>query len=80
VALLDDLKAARDNLAAELRNETARRVALTAAGNPPPTTYSFAGRSLDWNGWLKAVRAEIQSLATMIAAEEIPEANVRVWS
>lgn len=80
MALLDDLKAARDNLAAELRNETARRVALTAAGNPPPTTYSFAGRSLDWNGWLRAVRSEIQSLATMIAAEEIPEANVRVWS
>lgn len=80
MALLDDLKAARDNLATELRQETARRVALTAAGNPPPTTYTSGGRSFDWNGYVRAVRAEIQSLITMIAAEEIPEASVRVWT
>ena len=58
----ENLATARDNLAEELANETARRLALTAAGDPPPTTYTFGGKTFDWNGYLAAVIAQIKAL------------------
>lgn len=63
---LTRLKNIRDNLESELEDETARRAALTAAGHPPPTTYSVGGRSVDWNGYLAAVQAQIAAYDAML--------------
>jgi hypothetical protein len=64
----DDLQAIRDNLIAELKGETARRAALVAAGNPPPTTYTVKGRSTDWNGYLTAMIAQIKEMNELVIA------------
>lgn len=62
MSFLDDLSAARDNLAAEIKNETARRAALTAAGKPPPVDYSLDGESFSFTGWLSAMSAKVKEL------------------
>jgi len=72
VAYSDDIKSARDNLAAELKNETARRLALTAAGNPPPTTYHVGGKSVSWNEYVKMMAEQIQSLTDLANAQDDP--------
>lgn len=77
---LTRLKNARDNLEKEVEDETARRAALTAAGKPAPTSYSFGGRSMSWNEWLNATSAAIKAYSEMASAEEVPEASVRVYS
>jgi len=66
VSFIDDLRAARDNLAAELKGETAARRALVESGKPPPVTYTANGRSVDWNGYLRAMREQIQELDDLI--------------
>lgn len=68
MAYVDDLKSARDSLATELKNETARRAALTAAGHPPPATYTVGGRSVDWSGYLAAITAQIKEIDALVAA------------
>ena len=49
----------RDNLVQELANESARRMTLTAQGNPPPATYSVGGKTVDWTGYVTAMQALI---------------------
>lgn len=66
------LTAIRDNLEKELQDETARRAALTAAGHPPPTTYSVAGRSVDWNGYLRAMLDQIRAIDEVLTGEDEP--------
>ena len=51
----------RDNLAAELAGETARRAAIVAAGNPPPATYSVLGKSVSWNDYVSMMGAQIKA-------------------
>jgi hypothetical protein len=60
MAFADDATTIRDNLVAELKAETARRLALVMAGNPPPATYTVRGRSTDWTGYLQAMQALIK--------------------
>lgn len=64
------LTAIRDNLESELQDETLRRYNLTAAGHPPPTTYSVDGRSVDWNGYLAAMTANIKAVNEIIGASD----------
>lgn len=73
MAFTDDLITARNNLAEELRRETARRLTLVTAGDPPPTTYSFAGRNYDWNGYLRTVLEQIKALNEAVATSDIFE-------
>lgn len=86
MAYLTDLTAARDSLLAEIKGETARRAALVAAGNPPPTTYSVGGRNVDWNGWLGAVMAHLKEMNELIAAGDpadggnLYETHVRAYT
>lgn len=72
----------RDNLEKELEDETARRAALTAAGHPPPTTYSVGGRSVDWNGYLSAMQAQIGYYNDLLNKSQAPylEHNLRGYS
>jgi hypothetical protein len=65
---LTRLKNIRDNLEAELENETARRLALTAAGHPPPATYTVAGKQVDWNGYLSLMLARIKEANDAVLA------------
>jgi hypothetical protein len=81
MAYVDDLKTARDNLAAELKAETVRRKALVDAGNPPPTNYSVSGKSVDWNGYLAAMTARLKDLNQEIIAADTPyEESVRGYT
>ena len=81
MAYVDSLKTARDNLAAELEDETTRRLALTAAGKPPPTTYSANGRSVSWNEYLATMVGQIKALDdAVIAADEPYEYHLRGYS
>lgn len=79
------LKAIRDNLESELSNETARRLALTVAGDPPPTNYSVGGKSFSWNDYVRTMLGLIKDandLVIMAGGEDggIPEVHVRTWS
>ncbi len=65
MAFLDDLIAAQDNLAAELKAETAYRV---LHGAKP--TYTANGRNVDWSGWLAAMTKAIADINAMILAEQ----------
>lgn len=44
-----------DNVRGELKAESARRLALTAAGHPPPTSYSVGGRNVSWNEYMSTM-------------------------
>lgn len=70
---LENLRTIRDNLVEELVDETTRRLALTAAGNPPPTTYSVDGQNVDWNGYLKTMHEKIAAINTLLQNEELYE-------
>jgi hypothetical protein len=61
------------NLEAELLNETTRRLALTAAGNPPPTSYSVGGKMVDWNGYMSSMLARIKEAKALLNAEDLYE-------
>jgi len=61
VAAVDDLKTARDNLAAIVAAQT---TAWLANGCPP--TMSIDGESYDWNGWLAAQNAALKGLTENI--------------
>lgn len=62
MAFADDLTAVRDNLLAELKGETARRAALVAAGNPPPATYTVAGKTVSWNEYMTMMLTQIKEV------------------
>lgn len=62
------LVAIRDNLEAELADETARRAALALAGHPPPTSYSAGGKSLSWNEYMSMMLKAIADLNELINA------------
>jgi len=68
VAAVDDLMAARDSLAAEIKGETARRAALVAAGKPAVATYSVGGKSVSWGEWLGGKVKEMTDLNALIQA------------
>ena len=70
MAFNDDIQAIRDNLVAELKAETAARRALVESGKPPPTTYSANGRSVDWNGYLRAMREQIEGYNELLQKDE----------
>ena len=61
-AFATQLTTIRDALAAELAGETARRAALVAAGNPPPTMYTSGGKTTDWNGYMTMMLSQIAQL------------------
>ena len=63
---LTRLKNIRDNFEKELEDESARRIALTAAGNPPPTTYSSGGKNLSWNEYVSTMRETLKELNQQI--------------
>jgi hypothetical protein len=67
VALVDDLRAARDNLGAIVKAQTE---AWLAAGCPP--TFSADGESYSWNEWLKAKSDEIEALTKAIQSVSSP--------
>lgn len=78
---LTRLKAIRDNLEKELEDETLRRATLTAAGDPPPATYNVSGKSVDWNGYITTMVAQIKAINDLIIAAGgddggIPEAVI----
>ena len=81
MAYIDDITEIRDNLVAELKGETAARKALVLAGKPPPTTYTANGRNVDWNGYLEAMRKQIQGLTEEIGDNELDpfELNVEMF-
>jgi len=68
VAFCDDLTTIRNNLVAELKAETARRAALTAAGNPPPATYTSAGKTISWNEYMQTMLDRIAKLNEQVIA------------
>lgn len=76
MALIDQYKAIRDNLVSELEDETARRVALTAAGNPPPTTYQVAGKAVHWNEYLAEMTKQIEFWNGMVISADDPYEEV----
>lgn len=63
-----------------MKNETARRLALTAAGKPPPVDYSLDGESFSFTGWLAAMTAKIKDLNELIASLDIGEAVLHGWN
>lgn len=73
MTLAADLEAIRDNLVAEMKAETAARRLLVESGKPPPTTYTANGRSVDWNGYLRVMREQIQAYTDLIDQEEAEE-------
>ena len=77
---LQDLQAIVANLIAEVKAETARRAALTAAGNPAPTTYQVAGRQVDWNGYLEAMRDQIKAYRELAQTEDLFENHQHAYS
>lgn len=58
----------RDNLAGELANETARRLALTAAGKPPPATYSVGGKTVGWTEYVRTMNQLIKDANELVVA------------
>ena len=86
MAYADDLTAARENLAAELKNETARRKRMTDAGMEPPTTYTIKKAngvmdSYDWNGYLQVMLANLKTLDELATQEAEPfELPMRGWT
>ena len=62
----ENLVTARDKLAQVLAEEMTRVAVLTAAGHPPPTTYSVGGRSVDWNGWRAGVVDQLDKMNDLI--------------
>lgn len=67
------LQATVDNMLQELEDETARRLALTAAGKPAPVTYSWGGRSVDWNGYRTSAMAAIKEAMEILARLTVVE-------
>lgn len=65
---LTRLKNIRDNIESELENETARRLALTEAGQPPPASYSLGGKSVSWSEYLTSRKQDIIDLNELINA------------
>jgi hypothetical protein len=63
VAVLDDLTAARENVAAQLRNLTA---------NPKPT-YSLDGKSVSWESYFGMLTRQMEELNKLIQIEGGPQ-------
>lgn len=61
-------QAVRDNLLAELANESARRAALTAAGNPAPATYQAGNKQVHWTEYVVAMQKLIADQNALIIA------------
>lgn len=61
MALVDDLREARDNLGAIIKAQTA---AWVDAGCPP--TMTIDGESYDWNGWLESKIKAVNDLTESI--------------
>lgn len=60
------LTAIRDNIEAEIADETSRRAALALAGHPAVTTYSLNGRSVSWNDWLAGRMQALKEINELI--------------
>lgn len=73
---LTTLQAIVDNMLQELEDETARRLVLTAAGKPAPTTYSWGGRSVDWNGYRTSALQAIQEAMEILAKLNVTEYRI----
>lgn len=69
----------RDQLEKELENETLRRYNLTAAGNPPPTTYTVQGKQVQWNEYLQTMRDTIKELNDLIAQNDPYELPIQAY-
>lgn len=67
MALVDDLKDARDSLVAIIKAQTA---AWESAGCPP--TFSVDGESYDWNSWLDSKIKALQDLTETINRVSAP--------
>lgn len=61
MALVDDLKTIRENLATAVKAKTAEWVT-----DGCPVTYSVDGESYQWNDWLKAKMDEIDAITVTI--------------
>jgi hypothetical protein len=78
---LTSLTTARDNLANELAQETAQRLADQAAGKGVKTSYSAGGRSVDWNAYVSMMTDQIQKLnAAIVGADAFEIATIAVPS
>ena len=78
-AFIDDLKTARDFLAATYALEAERRFNRSDDGKPIHVSYSMGGKSVSWTGSLSEMRSEIQEMTDFINRQEIPEYRIRVW-
>ena len=67
MALVDDLKTARDNYGAILAAQT---TAWLAAGCPP--TMSIDGESYSWDAWRDSINKAIQDLTATINSVSAP--------
>jgi hypothetical protein len=63
---LTRLLAIRDDLEKVIADELARVAALTAAGNPAPTTYTAGGRTFAWNDWYKNAMENLRKINELI--------------
>lgn len=73
----------RDNLEKAVEDELARVAALTAAGHPPPVSYSVSGKSVSWTDWYRSMLEQIQKMNDYIIAAGgdsggIPEVSIVV--
>lgn len=67
MAFVDDLRSARDNLAASVKAQTAAWLASGGGVN-----HTIEGETVDWNGWLAARMATLAQLNEQIAAQDTP--------
>lgn len=70
----------RNNLESELEDFTVERIADQAAGRGVRTTYSVNGRSVDWNGYLAGMLAQIKAIDDYMHQDEVWEEHVRMYS
>jgi hypothetical protein len=80
VAALDDLKALYDALASMLLTDALAEKTTVEAGGTIRVTYSAGGRAVQWTGSREKALKEMKDIRGLIQSEEIPEANVRLWS
>jgi hypothetical protein len=64
----DGLTTIRDQLVNELAAETARRVALVTAGNPPPVSYTVGGKQVQWTEYVTQMSASIKLMNELVVA------------
>jgi len=75
MAFVDDLRSARDSLAATVKAQAALWLASGGGVN-----HTIEGETVDWNGWLAGRLAALEALNAQIAAQDTPyELSMRAF-